>query len=95
MDTDTMTTLDRRAVARRADTDVTDLATLLFDVDGVVHAHPAGHDEPHHDPSLTVRFDADRGWRDTEPVIEICRCGGFEVRQVVFERGEIRFQAAE
>jgi len=27
-------------------------------------------------------------------VIEVCRCGGFEVREVVFERGEIRFQEA-
>jgi hypothetical protein len=89
MDTDTMTTLDRRAVARRDDTDVTDLANLLFDFEHVVHAEPEGHDEPHRDPSLNVLFD---GWRDTEAVIEICRCGGFEVREVVFERGEIRFQ---
>jgi len=92
MDTDTMTTLDRRAVARRDDTDVTDLANLLFDFDGVCHAEPEGHDEPHRDPSLNVLFE---DWRDTDAVIEVCRCGGFEVRQVVFERGEIRFQAAE
>jgi hypothetical protein len=91
MDTDMLSAIERRADSLQA-TDVTDLANLLFEFDGVCHAHPAGHDDPHRDPSLTVRFDADRGWRDTEPVIEICRCGGFEVRQVVFERGEIRFQ---
>lgn len=89
MDTDTMTTLDRRAVARRDDTDVTDLANLLFDFDGVCHAEPEGHDDAHRDPALNVLFDS---WRDTEAVIEVCRCGGFEVREVVFERGEIRFQ---
>jgi len=91
MDSEKLSTLDRRAVARRADTDVTDLANLLFDFDGVIHAEPEGHDEPHRDPSLNVLFEDSR---DTDAVIEVCRCGGFKVRQVVFERGEIRFQEA-
>jgi len=91
IDTDAMTALDRRGYVRQPDTDITDLANLLFDIEHVVHAEPFGLDVPMHDPLLEVTFD-DEGWRDSEVVIDLCRCAGFEVEQVLFQRGQIRFQ---
>jgi hypothetical protein len=91
IDTDTMTALDRRAYVRQPDTDIHDLANLLFDFEHVVHAEPHGVGESWEEEWLTVTFD-DEGWRDSEAVIDLCRCAGFEVKQVLFQRGEIRFE---
>jgi hypothetical protein len=88
IDTDTMTALDRRAYVRQPDTDINDLANLLFDFEHVVHAEPFTDTG---EPMLQVTFD-DEGWRDSEAVIDLCRCAGFEVEQVLFQRGEIRFE---
>ena len=88
IDTDAMTALDRRAYVRQPDTDLHDLANLLFDFEHVVHAEPRTDIG---EPLLVVAFD-ESGYRDTEAVIDLCRCAGFEVSQVVFQRGEIRFE---
>jgi len=91
IDTDTMTALDRRAYVRQPETDINDLANLLFDFEHVVHAEPHGVAESWQGEWLTVAFD-DEAYRDTAAVVDLCRCAGFEVSQVVFQRGEIRFE---
>ena len=87
IDTDVMTVLDRRGYVRQPDTDITDLANLLFDFEHVVHVEPFTDIG---EPMLQVTFD-DEGWRDSEAVSDLCRCAGFKVNQVLFQRGEIRF----
>jgi len=89
IDTDAMTALDRRGYVRQPDTDINDLANVLFDFEHVVHVEPFTDIG---DPMLQVTFDDDRAYRDTEAVIDLCRCAGFEVNQVLFQRGEIRFE---
>ena len=88
IDTDAMTALDRRAYVRQPESDITDLANLVFDFEHVVHAEPFTDTG---EPMLQVTFD-DEGWRDSEAVIDLCRCAGFKVNQVLFQRGEIRFE---
>lgn len=90
-DIDTMTAQDRRAYVRQPDTDIENLANLLFDFEHVVHAEPHGVGESWEEEWLTVAFD-DEAYRDTPVVIDLCRCAGYEVSQVVFQRGEIRFE---
>ena len=93
-DTNTMSALYRRAYARQPDTDIKDLANMLFDLPHVVHAEPHGLGESWEDEWLTVAFD-DEAYRETAVVIDLCRCAGLEVEQVVFQRGEIRFEPAD
>jgi len=92
IDTDVMTKLDRRGYVRQPDTDANDVAHVLYSFDPVAHAEPLGMDDPMRETLLSVVFD-DEGWRDSEAVIDLCRCAGFEVKQVLFQRGEIRFEA--
>ena len=92
-ETRTMMALDRRAYARQDDTDIKELANMLLYFPHVVHAEPHGVEEEWQDQWLSVTFDDD-GYRDTAVVVDLCRCAGLEVKQVVFQRGEIRFEPA-
>ena len=94
MDTDTITRMDRRAYVRQPETTTKDVVNMLFDYTDVIHAEPIGLDEDFRETMLCVMF-SDDGWRDTVEVIDVCRCAGFDVTQVVFERHEIRFTETE
>ena len=91
IDTDAIARMDRRAFVKEADTDANDVAHVLYSFDHVAYVEPLGMDDPMRETLISVLFD-DEGWRDSEAVIDLCRCAGFEVNQVLFQRGEIRFE---